>query len=211
MQAVDLELRKSELQKRITNNFQSSINVKSASMASLKQPILAASKLIYTAVYENTKILCCGIGESAVDCQRFATELVTKFEVKSKPPGAIYLSADTSTITSLEDGYNYDSIFARQVQALGKPRDILVAICPEGNSRTIIKAIETAQKLDMKILFLTGNNGGEIAKTITHNDIAIKVPSTNIARIQETHILAIHCICDALEWLFKNTKENEII
>lgn len=208
---VEVELQKSELQKRITNNFQSSINVKSASISVIKQPIVAASISMFNALSQNKKILSCGNGGSAADSQHFVAELVNRFQIERKPLAAISLTTDTSILTAIGNDYSYDLIFQKQVQALGQSGDIFVAISTSGNSKNIIKAVESAQQKNMKIILLTGNNGGKLAELMRPEDIKIQVPSTCTARIQETHILAIHCLCDAIDWQLQKTKERETI
>jgi D-sedoheptulose 7-phosphate isomerase len=148
---------------------------------------------------EGNKILSCGNGGSAADAQHFSSELINRFEVERPGLPAIALSTDTSVITSIANDYNYQEIFARQVKSLGKAGDVLLAISTSGNSRNVIQAMRAAHDRGLHIVALTGRDGGEMAQCFKTGDVEIRVPSTITARIQETHLLVIHCLCDLID------------
>jgi phosphoheptose isomerase len=201
--ATDHELEKSAIIKRVTNHFQSSINVKSAALSALKQPITQASQAIFRSLQAGHTLYACGNGGSAADSQHFVAELVNRFEIERAPLAAVSLTTDTSVLTAISNDYEYNLIFAKQVQALGRAGDVLFAISTSGNSASVIEAVKSAQAKDMIVVALTGNDGGEMAHQLRPQDREIRVPSNSTARIQETHILAIHCICDAIDWLYQ--------
>jgi D-sedoheptulose 7-phosphate isomerase len=147
------------------------------------------------------KILACGNGGSAADCQHFSAELLNRFEMERPGLAAIALTTDTSTLTSIANDYDYEQIFARQVRALGNVKDLLVAISTSGNSRNVIAGINAAHESQMGVVALTGRNGGKIAEVLQPSDVHICVPATSTARIQEVHLLTLHCLCDAIDCL----------
>jgi phosphoheptose isomerase len=151
------------------------------------------------ALKKGQKILSCGNGGSAADAQHFAAELVCRFEKERPALAAIALTVDTSALTAISNDYHYDETFARQVDALAKPDDILLAISTSGFSPNVVRAIEQAHKQKMTVVALTGRDGGKVAKILTDNDIEIRVPSESTARIQEVHLLTIHCLCDQID------------
>lgn len=204
--ATDHELQKSAIIKRVTNHFQSSINVKSAALSALKQPITHASQAISRALQQGHTLYACGNGGSAADSQHFVAELVNRFEIERAPLAAVSLTTDTSVLTAISNDYEYNLVFAKQVQALGRSGDILFVISTSGNSASIIEAVKRAQEKNMIIVALTGNCGGGLGKLLRSGDFEIRVPSNSTARIQETHILAIHCICDAIDWIYQENQ-----
>jgi len=145
------------------------------------------------------KILACGNGGSAGDAQHFSAELLNRYETERPSLPAIALTTDSSTITSIANDYHYDEIFSKQLRALGNNGDVLLAISTSGNSKNVIKAIETAVSRDIPIVALTGGDGGAIAGLLGANDIEVRVPSGRTARIQEVHLLVIHCLCDIID------------
>ncbi len=147
------------------------------------------------------KILSCGNGGSAADAQHFAAELLNRFEKERPPLAAMALSTDTSTITSIANDYHYNEVFSKQVRALGQPDDILLAISTSGNSANVIEAIHAAHDRQMDVVALTGKNGGKIAALLGPDDVHICVPAERTARIQEVHLLCLHCMCDAIDCL----------
>jgi len=207
-QIIESEINRSKIANRIINNFQNSIDVKTASLSALKQPITNASLKIFTALQNGNKVLCCGNGGSAADSQHFVAELVNRFEIEREPLAAISLTTDTSILTSVSNDYSYDLIFEKQVKALGQEGDILFAISTSGNSNNIIKAVQAAKHKKMNVVSLSGNCGGEVTNILGQTDIEIRVPSNATARIQETHILVIHCICDAIDWQHTQTNKE---
>ncbi|MDH5435129.1 MAG: phosphoheptose isomerase [Gammaproteobacteria bacterium] len=184
---------------RVKHLFEESIQLKQRSIDSLAPAIVHAAETITDAILQGNKILSCGNGGSAGDAQHFSSEMLNRFEMERPGLPAISLTTDTSTITSVANDYNYDSIFSRQVTALGYPHDVLLAISTSGNSANIVKAIEAAHEKELKVVALTGKDGGKISHLLNENDIEVRVPSESTARIQEVHIMIIHSICDLVD------------
>jgi D-sedoheptulose 7-phosphate isomerase len=149
----------------------------------------------------NGKILACGNGGSAADSQHFTAELLNRFERERPPLAAIALTTDTSTLTSIANDYDYEQVFSKQLSALGSPGDVLLAISTSGNSKNVLRAIRAAHERDMRVVALTGHGGGEITDTLAVNDVHICVPHSRTARIQEVHLLTLHCLCDGIDFL----------
>lgn len=186
--------------------FDASINAKKDASEILNVPITSAIEKMVSALKNGNKILSCGNGGSAADAQHFAAELVCRFERERPALAAIALTVDTSALTAISNDYHFDEIFARQVDALAKKDDVLLAISTSGFSSNIVRAIEQAHKQEMSVVALTGRDGGQVAKLLNKNDIEIRVPSESTARIQEIHLLTIHCLCDQIdEALFPNS------
>jgi D-sedoheptulose 7-phosphate isomerase len=190
-----------DLISRISENFSESAHLKLQSMDALAGPIADAAELMVQALKRDGKILACGNGGSAADSQHFAAELLNRYEMERPPLAAVALTTDASTLTSIGNDYDFDHIFAKQVRALGRAEDVLLAISTSGNSRNVIAAIEAAHAGDMRVVALTGRNGGRMAEVLEPKDIHICVPANSTARIQEVHLLALHCICDAIDCL----------
>lgn len=184
---------------RILAHFQESADLKLKSAAALSQPISQAVELMFTALSNGNKILACGNGGSAADCQHFAAELVGRFERERFPLPALALTTDTSILTAVGNDYSYKDVFAKQVQAFGQAGDILLAISTSGNSANVLAAVESALEREMRIVALTGKDGGQLAKMLTDADVHINVPHSRTARIQEVHLVTIHCICDGID------------
>lgn len=188
---------------KTTNNvksiFDNSIKTKQEAKEQLSTPITIAIETIATALKKGNKVLSCGNGGSAADAQHFAAELVCRFEKERPALAAIALTVDTSALTAISNDYHFDEIFARQIEALAKPDDILLAISTSGFSPNVVRAIEQAHEKKMTVVALTGRDGGKIAKILTANDIEIRVLSESTARIQEIHLLTIHCLCDQID------------
>jgi D-sedoheptulose 7-phosphate isomerase len=184
---------------RIQAHFQESADLKIKAAQVLAQPISQAVELMFTALSNGNKILACGNGGSAADCQHFAAELVGRFERERLPLPALALTTDTSILTAVGNDYSYNEIFTKQVQAFGQSGDILLALSTSGNSANVLAAVEAALERDMRIVALTGKGGGAIAKRLTDADVHICVPHDRTARIQEVHLLTIHCLCDGID------------
>lgn len=188
-----------DLISRIQKNFHDSINTKQLALETLAEPINRGAKSITHCFMNEGKILSCGNGGSAGDAQHLSSEMLNRFEMERPGLPAIALTTDSSTITSIANDYSYSQVFSKQVTALGQPGDILVAISTSGNSENVVSAINAAHTKDMTIIALTGKSGGEIATLLSPNDIEIRVPSESTARIQEVHLLTIHCLCDLVD------------
>jgi len=184
---------------RVIQHFHESIRTKQMAMNALTQAIVRAAEIMAHTLQNEGKILSCGNGGSAGDAQHFSSELLNRFEMERPGLPAIALTTDSSTITSIANDYSYNDIFAKQVRALGQKNDILLAITTSGNSPNVTAAVDAAHEREMRVVALTGRDGGQIAKTMGEADVEIRVPATVTARIQEVHLLAIHCICDLID------------
>lgn len=184
---------------RVREHFAESIATKEAAALQLSQRITNAGQLMSQALLEEGKILSCGNGGSAGDSQHFSSELLNRFEMERPGLPAIALTTDTSTLTSIANDYAFDDIFAKQVRALGRQNDVLLAISTSGNSENVCRAIVAAHERAMKIVALTGRDGGRMAGLLADDDVEIRVPANRTARIQEVHLLVIHCLCDLID------------
>ena len=194
---------------RILAHFQESADLKLKSAAALSSPISQAVELMFSALSNGNKILACGNGGSAADCQHFAAELVGRFERERFPLPAIALTTDTSILTAVGNDYSFREIFSKQVQAFGQAGDILLAISTSGNSANVLAAVEAALEREMRVVAFTGKDGGALAKLLTDADVHINVQHSRTARIQEVHLVAIHCICDGIDVALFGGDENE--
>jgi D-sedoheptulose 7-phosphate isomerase len=201
MQKKLKELMNKNLLDRIQQQFRDSIATKQAASDALSPLIASAVERMYASILQGGKILACGNGGSAADAQHFAAELVGRFERERKELGAIALTTDSSILTAIGNDYGYDEVFSKQVRALGKPEDVLLAISTSGNSKNVILAIEAAQKIGMGVIAFTGRGGGQISQLVSQPNIHLCVPSERTARIQETHLLLLHCLCDGIDHL----------
>ena len=188
-----------DIELRIRNHFLDSIETKKNALEELIIPIKHAANCISRSLLNEGKILSCGNGGSAGDAQHFSAELLNRFEIERPGLPAIALTTDSSTLTAIANDYEYDQIFSKQILALGTNRDVLLAISTSGNSPNIVKAVQAAHERNMQVLSLTGNKGGKLAKLLKGDDIEIRVPSDRTARIQEIHLLVIHCLCDIID------------
>lgn len=184
---------------RVREHFAESIATKEASVEQLAESIVAAGHLMSDALLDDGKILSCGNGGSAADAQHFSSELLNRFERERPGLPAMALTTDSSTLTSIANDYAYEEIYSKQVRALGKSQDILLAISTSGNSENIIRAIAAAHERGMKVVALSGRDGGRMANVFAPDDVEIRVPATRTARIQEVHLVVIHCLCDLID------------
>ena len=184
---------------RISRQFNDSAQTKLAAMEALSPPIAQAVEAMVASLLANGKILACGTGGSAADAQHFAAELLNRFEKERPPLAAVALTTDTSTLTSIANDYAFDQVFAKQVRALGQPNDVLLAISTSGNSPNVVEAIQAAHERELRVVALTGRDGGAIGPLLNETDVHICVPSDRTARIQEVHLLVLHCLCDGID------------
>jgi phosphoheptose isomerase len=189
---------------RIKDNFNASIKTKTVTGETLAETISKAADFMVECLKNEHKILSCGNGGSACDALHFAAEMLNRFQKERPSLPAIALNADIATLSSIANDYGYEEVFAKQLTALGQANDILLAISTSGNSKNIIRAIHAAHKKNLYVIALTGCDGGKIATTLNKKDIEIRVAADSTPRIQETHLLIIHCLCDLIEHqLFK--------
>ena len=216
------------LEQRIEKNFIDSADLKYQAAQLLSKPIAQATEALLACVTNGGKVLVCGNGGSAADAQHFAAEFVGRYERERPELAAIALTTDSSILTAIANDYDFSQIFAKQVRALGTGGDVLVAISTSGNSANVIAAIEVAQQRDMIVIALTGQDaghgsgqdsvgstgegktkgGGKIGAMLLDTDVHICVPHTRTARIQEVHLLALHCLCDGVDTMLLGDQEN---
>lgn len=187
------------LEQRISQHFADSIETKQRNAAALTPQLVKAAHLMVASLNAGGKILACGNGGSAADSQHFAAELVGRFERERAELAAIALTTDSSILTAIANDYSYDDIFSKQVRGLGKAGDVLYAISTSGNSKNVIAAIEAAHKKGLSVVAMTGRDGGKIAGLLHADDVLLNVESPRTVRIQETHLLMLHCLCDAID------------
>ena len=188
-------------------HFDESIAVKQAT-AALTSIIGHAGEAMAEALRSGGKLLACGNGGSASDAQHFSGEILGRFEAERDGLAAVALSTDTSAMTAIANDYNYDQIFARQVSALGRDGDMLLAITTSGNSPNVVAAVSAAHDRNMRVVALTGRDGGTLAGQLQSDDFEIRVPATRTCRIQESHILVIHCLCDIIDALLDPAEDR---
>jgi D-sedoheptulose 7-phosphate isomerase len=190
-----------DLLARINQHFADSAQVKLKAMELLSEPLARAAQRMVQCLMSEGKILACGNGGSAADAQHFSAELLNRFEMERPPLAAIALSTDTSTLTSIANDYDYNQVFSKQVRGLGHAGDVLLAISTSGNSPNVMEAVRAAHDRHMTVVALTGKGGGKMADGLAADDIHICVPAERTARIQEVHLLCLHCLCDAIDCL----------
>jgi D-sedoheptulose 7-phosphate isomerase len=196
------------LEQRIEQQFIDSADLKYQSAQTLSKPIAAAVGALLMCVTGGGKVMACGNGGSAADAQHFAAEFVGRFERERPELGAIALSTDSSILTAIANDFHFDQIFSKQVRALGQPGDVLLAISTSGNSRNVLAAIESAHERDLIVVALTGKGGGKIGQVLRETDVHICVPHERTARIQEVHLLVLHCLCDGVDSQLLGEQEN---
>lgn len=186
------------MEDRVRRHFEDSIATKQAAI-DLAPVITAAAGLMTRCLLDDGKILSCGNGGSAADAQHFSSELLNRFELERPGLPAMALTTDSSTITSIANDYAFVEVFAKQVRALGQPADTLLAISTSGNSENVVRAIHAAHERGLRVVALTGRDGGGVADALGPEDIEIRVPAERTCRIQEVHLLVIHCLCDLID------------
>ena len=196
------------LEQRIQQQFFDSADLKYAAAEILSKPIADAVSAVVGSITAGGKVLACGNGGSASDAQHFAAEFVGRFERERPGLAAVALTTDTSILTAIANDYDFNAIFSKQVQAIGSPGDVLIAISTSGNSANVLAAVEAAHAKEMTVIALTGHTGGKMRSLLAETDVHICVPHERTARIQEVHILALHCLCDAVDLQLLGEQEN---
>jgi D-sedoheptulose 7-phosphate isomerase len=188
-----------DAEKRIEEHFAESIAVKQAAADQIVHSIASAGRLMSQSLVDEGKILSCGNGGSAGDAQHFSAELLNRFEMERPGLPGMALTTDSSTITAIANDYSYEEIFAKQVRALGRKNDVLLAISTSGNSENVCRAMVAAHEREMQVVVLSGRDGGRMADLLVDGDVEIRVPATRTARIQEVHLVVLHCLCDLID------------
>ena len=189
-----------EVAVRVAAQFADSAQLKQTAAQVLAEPIARAAGVMLDALRAGGKVLACGNGGSAADAQHFAAELVNRFEVERPPLAAVALTTDSSALTAIANDYSYEQVFAKQLRALGRKGDVLLAISTSGNSGSVLEAVRVAREIEVRVVALTGNGGGKLAALLAADDVHVCVPHTRTVRIQEVHLLALHCMCDAIDF-----------
>ena len=196
------------LEQRIQQQFFDSADLKYAAAEVLSKPIADAVSALVGCITSGGKVMACGNGGSAADAQHFAAEFVGRFERERPGLAAIALTTDTSILTAVGNDYSFEHIYSKQVQALGAPGDVLLAITTSGNSGNVVAAVEAAHAKEMTVIALTGQKGGKLRELLSETDVHICVPHDRTARIQEVHLLVLHCLCDAVDLQLLGEQEN---
>ena len=181
---------------RVAAHFAESVKLKQQAAAVLGEPIAKAGRMLAESLKAGGKVMACGNGGSAADAQHFAAELVNRFESERPPLAGLALTTDSSNLTSIANDYAWEQVFSKQVRALGRRGDLLLAISTSGNSNNVLEALPVAHDLGVRVIALTGNGGGKMAAQLRADDVHICVPHKQTARIQEVHLLVLHCLCD---------------
>ena len=192
---------KTKLAQRVAGHFHDSIATKQKALEVMPSKVVDAITLMHQALSSGKKVLACGNGGSAADAQHFAAELVGRFERERQELPAIALTTDSSILTAIGNDYSYEVIFSKQVRALGQAGDVLLGISTSGNSGNVIAAINAAHEKGMSVIAFTGKDGGKIRQLLKSSDVHLCVPADRTARIQETHLLLLHCLCDGVDHL----------
>jgi D-sedoheptulose 7-phosphate isomerase len=185
---------------RVAAHFAEAAQLKLEASQLLGAPIARAAMLMADALRAGGRILACGNGGSAADAQHFAAELVNRFELERAPLAALALTTDSSALTSIANDYGYEHVFSKQLRALGRRGDVLLAISTSGNSRSVLEAVRVARESGIRVVALTGNGGGKLGPLLAGEDVHVCVPHRSTARIQEVHLLALHCLCDGIDF-----------
>lgn len=183
----------------INQYYSNSIQTKIESADTLPALIAEAANYLTECLVNNNKILCCGNGGSASDASHFSSELLNRYKNERPSLPALSLTTDTATLTAIANDYEYSEVFAKQIRALGQDNDVLLAITTSGNSENILRAVTAAKERNMKVVALTGKDGGKLASILNNNDIEIRIPSNVTSHIQENHIVVIHLLCDIID------------
>lgn len=197
-----------DAENRVNEHFAESIAVKKIAAEQLAERIAAAGQLMSQSLLDDGKILSCGNGGSAGDAQHFSAELLNRFEMERPGFPAVALTTDSSTLTAIANDYSYEEIFAKQVRALGRDNDVLLAISTSGNSENVNRAIVAAHERGVRVVGLSGRDGGRMASLLQESDVEIRVPAERTARIQEVHLVVIHCLCDLIDTTLLGSQDS---
>ncbi|CAK0752425.1 DnaA initiator-associating factor for replication initiation [Gammaproteobacteria bacterium] len=184
---------------RIRDTFSTNIETHRQALELLVEPIARAAELLMRSLLEERKVLACGNGGAAAQAQHLCAQMVNRFEVERPGLAAIALTVNTSVLTSIANDHTYNEVFARQVRALGQPGDVLVVISCSGLSQNVVNAIYAAHERDLRVVALTARDGGTVTTILDDTDVEVRVPADSTARIQEVHLLVIHCLCDLID------------
>ncbi len=187
------------IESRVKAHFRASAQLKLDALEELAGPIAQGVELMFASLMANGKIMACGNGGSAADAQHFAAELVNRFERERPPIAGLALTTDSSILTSIGNDYEFEQIFSKQIKAIGQPGDVLLAISTSGGSKNVIRAVEAAHEREIRVIALTGRGGGDLGNALLPSDVHICVPHPQTPRIQEVHLLALHCLCDGID------------
>jgi D-sedoheptulose 7-phosphate isomerase len=196
-----------KLLERVAAHFAESVRLKQQAAEVLGAPIAKAGRILAESLKSGGKVMACGNGGSAADAQHFAAELVNRFESERPPLAGVALTTDSSNLTSIANDYAWEQVFSKQVRALGRRGDVLLAISTSGNSKNVLEALPVAHELGVRVIALTGNGGGKMAAELRPDDAHICVPHKTTARIQEVHLLVLHCLCDAIDFQLFGPKQ----
>ncbi|MCK9243945.1 MAG: D-sedoheptulose 7-phosphate isomerase [Candidatus Marinimicrobia bacterium] len=191
------------MRQQIIAQLEESAEVKRQTIATAVDTIETAARMLIDCYQAGGKVLLCGNGGSAADAQHLAAELVSRLKLERPAIAALALTTNTSLLTAIGNDYKFDLVFVRQVEAFGRAGDVLIGISTSGSSENVIKAVEFARMEGIKSIALTGAKGGRLAEKV---DLAIKIPSANVQRIQECHITVGHILCDLIESALFGTK-----
>ncbi len=183
----------------VLEHFADSARLKRESAPALAPVVARGAELIARSLASGGKVLACGNGGSAGDAQHFSAELLNRFEMERPGLAAVALTTDSSTLTSIANDYAYDQVFSKQVHALGRAGDVLLAISTSGNSANVNAAVEAARQRDLRVVALSGRDGGRMASLLGKDDVEIRVPAARTARVQEVHLVVVHCLCDLVD------------
>jgi D-sedoheptulose 7-phosphate isomerase len=196
-----------DAESRVRQHFLASAELKQQAAVTLAPVVARAAAMIEGSLRGGGKVLACGNGGSAGDAQHFSAELLNRFEMERPGLPAVALTTDSSTLTSIANDYAWEQVFSKQVLALGRAGDVLLAISTSGNSANVNEAVMAAHQRRMSVVALSGKNGGAMAALLGENDVEIRVPAERTARVQEVHLVVIHCLCDLIDQaLFGNAR-----
>lgn len=193
---------------RVKHNFSESIQTKINAADAILPSVSIACDRILQCLLDGNKVMSCGNGGSACEALHFASEMLNRYKHERPSLPAIALNADMATLSSIANDYHFNEVFAKQIRALGQPNDVLVVLSTSGNSINILNAVKAAHDRDMKIIALTGHDGGKIPSLLKDTDLEVRVPAYDTSRIQETHMLILHCICDMVDFQLFGHGEN---